>query len=288
MKFFVILILAILSSFSTIAEPLPAGPSQFTFPNADPITVFTYKPYSFDHGPILVVFHGVDRNAEEYRDLAISMANRFKAIVIAPLFDKERFKKERYQWGGLLKNGKAQPRDSWTYAIVHRLVAHVRALEERPDMPYFLIGHSAGGQFLARMAAFYPGEAQRIVAANPGSHLFPSRDLPFGYGFGELPAELNSDEVLRTYLSAPLTLYLGVSDTIEDKNFDTSREAMKEGSSRIERGRACFEKARSLAIEKNWVFNWRKVEVSGVGHSASRMFAAEEVRDALFESAPIP
>jgi pimeloyl-ACP methyl ester carboxylesterase len=159
-------------------------------------------------------------------------------------------------------------------------------MEGRPELPYYLIGHSAGGQFLVRMAAFLPGSARRIVAMNPGSELFPTRELPFGYGFGALPPALSSDAVLRAYLAAPLTLCLGTADTVADREFDRTPAAMRQGSSRLERGRACYAMARALAMAKSWPFNWRKVEIGGVAHSASRMFNGKEVEDALFGTAP--
>jgi poly(3-hydroxybutyrate) depolymerase len=262
--------------------PMPVGSAQFTLAGAEPLTVFTYKPASYAGGPLLVVFHGVGRNAEDYRNDAIVMAERFRVLVAAPLFDAARFRNERYQQGGVLRQGQAQPREQWTYAFIPRLVAQVRAMEGAPGLPYYLIGHSAGGQFLVRMAAFLPGEAQRIVAANPGAELFPTRDLPYGYGFGGLPPDLAGDAALRAFLAAPLTLYLGTGDTVADRHFDRSPAAMRQGSSRLQRNRTCFAMAQRLAAEKGWACNWRKVEIAGVGHSASRMFAGKEVADALF------
>ncbi len=282
MRFLAILLGAMLGIQVAAARPLPPGPSRFVLPNPDPITVFTYKPSSYRNGPLLVIFHGVNRNAEEYRNHAIGMAEKFKAIVVAPQFDSRRFNSDRYQRGGVLRNGKPQPQEQWTYAIVHRLVAQVRAAEGRPAMPYYLIGHSAGGQFLARMAAFSPGDASRIVVANPSSHLFPTRDLPYGYGFGNLPPELSSDARLRAYLAAPLTLYLGKGDIAATANFDASPTAMRQGVSRVERGRACYAMARKLAARNKWTCNWRKIETRGVGHSAAGMFASKDVESALF------
>jgi pimeloyl-ACP methyl ester carboxylesterase len=266
------------------AEPLPVGSGRIECPNAgEPITVFTYKPATYRNGPLLVICHGVGRNAEDYRNFAITMAERFRAIVVAPLFDKERYPSWRYQRGGLLDAaGKLQRSEQWTYAAIPRLVAQVRALEQWPDLPYYLIGHSAGGQFLVRMAAFLPGEASRIVAANPGSHLFPERTQDFGYGFGGLPAELSTDEVIRRYLAAPLTLYLGTGDVLVEPSLDTTEPAMKQGPNRLARGRACFAAAEKLARERGWDFGWRKVETVGVGHEAAFMFAAREMEDALF------
>jgi pimeloyl-ACP methyl ester carboxylesterase len=266
------------------AQPIPAGPGHFELPNgAEPITVFTYKPPTYKDGPLLVVCHGVGRNAEDYRNYAITLAERFGLIVVAPLFDKERFPSERYQHGGLLDTaGRARAPEQWTFAVIPRLIAHVRGCEDRPALPYYFIGHSAGGQFLVRLAAFLPTGAARIVAANPGSHLVPTRDQKFRYGFGGLPPELSSDDLLRRYLATPLTIYLGTGDVLLENSIDLSPEAMRQGPNRLERGRASFAEAQRIAQQRGWIFNWRKVETPGVGHEAALMFAAPEAGDALF------
>lgn len=273
-----------LGAAALCGQPIPKGAGKLEMPNGDePITLFTYKPPTYRGGPLLVVFHGVQRNAEDYRNFAITMAERFGVIVVAPLFDTARFPSLRYQRGGLVDaQGKAQPPDKWTYAIVPKIVAHVRRQEEKPELPYYLIGHSAGGQFLVRMAAFLPGDAVRIVAANAGSQLFPTRDQDFGYGFGGLPAELSTDDVLQRYLATPLVLYQGTGDVLPSNNFDQSPAGMKQGEHRLARGRAAFEEARKLAKARGWEFNWRKVETADIGHEAAFMFAAKEVEDALF------
>jgi len=266
------------------ADPLPIGPAKMECPNgAEPIALFTYKPPTYKDGPLLVVCHGVGRNAEDYRNYAITLAERYGVIVVAPLFDTARFPSLRYQRGGLLdKAGKVQPSDAWTYAVIPKIVGYVRGLEKTPKLPYYLIGHSAGGQFLVRLAAFMPGEAVRIIAANPGSHLFPDREQKFGYGFGGLPDELSNDEVMRRYLAAPLTIYLGTGDITPEHSFDASAEGMNQGPNRLARGRACFAAAQKLAKERGWAFNWRKVETPGIAHEAAFMFAAKEAGDALF------
>ncbi|HEY1109795.1 MAG TPA: hypothetical protein VGE76_14200, partial [Opitutaceae bacterium] len=266
------------------AEPLPKGPGQVVFANAgEPITLFTYKPPTYKGGPLVVVCHGVQRNAEDYRNFAITMAERFGAIIVAPLFDTARFPSARYQRGGLVgKDGKAQAPEQWTYAIIPKVVAHVRGLEGRADLPYYLIGHSAGGQFLVRMAAFLPEGPVRIVAVNAGSQLLPTREQAFGYGFGGLPPELSNDEVLKRYLAAPLTLYQGTGDVLKSSTLDQSEAAMKQGPHRLARGRAVFDYAQKLAKERGWAFNWRKVETPDIGHFAAFMFAAKETEDALF------
>ena len=205
-------------------------------------------------------------------------------MLVAPLLDTTRFPAEDWtQRGGILDaDGKARPREQWLYNVVPAIVAEVRARERRPEMPYHLLGHSAGAQFLVRLAAFMPGEARNIVAGNAGALLFPSRDHAFGYGFGGLPSELADDAMLRRFLAAPLTLYLGTSDTGNPKQFDTNEAALtKQGPHRLGRNRAFFELGRKLAQERSWTFNWRKVEAPGVGHDGAGMFAAPELEDAL-------
>lgn len=263
---------------------LPIGSSDYTFANgAEPIRVFAYKPATYRDGPLIVVFHGVARNAEDYRNFAINLAERSRAIVVTPLFDRERFPMERYQRGGITRDGKPQPREAWTYAVVPRLVADVLTKEGRSELPYYYLGHSAGGQFLVRLAAFLPEGPKRIIAANPGSHLFPTRETEFGYGFGGLPPPWSDDESLRRYLAAPLTLYLGTADTDPNaKSLDRSAAALRQGKSRYERGHACFAFARALAAERGWTFGWRLVEAAGIGHDAALMFAAPEAMDAVF------
>jgi pimeloyl-ACP methyl ester carboxylesterase len=149
-------------------------------------------------------------------------------------------------------------------------------------MKYWIIGHSAGGQFAMRMSAFQDTGAERIVAANPGTDLFPTRDLPFGWGFGGLPESLSNDEQLRRYLAAPLTLYLGTADDHKDEDLDMSENSMKQGEGRLQRGRAAFALGEKTAREHGWHFGWRKVEADGVPHDHEKMFAHEACETALF------
>jgi len=278
------LLFAFLLAATLPAAPLPAGAAVQDIPTTGGvIKVFTYRPSLYTDGPLVLVFHGAGRNAEDYRNFAIAVAERFKVLVAAPLFERDRFPPAAYIRGGLLQpDGTLQPPDQWTYALVPQLLAALRAGEGRPDLPYYLIGHSAGGQFLARFVAFCPTEAERVVAANPGSHLFPRTDWNFGYGFGGLPAALSDEAALRRYLAAPLTIYLGTGDILGDtSNLDQSAEAMLQGPHRLARGRACFEFAQQLAVERGWTFNWRKVETPGIGHDGGGMFAAPEMAEAL-------
>lgn len=266
------------------ASPIPTGLSHFevgTGTNA--ITVFTYKPSGYHDGPLVVVFHGLLRNAEEYCRYCIPLAESNHVIIAAPLFSTNQYDNEEYQRGGVMKKGVFQPREHWSYARMPAIIGAVRTAEGNPALPYYFIGHSGGGQFAMRMSAIFPTEARRIVACNPGSDLFPRRDWKFGYGFGGLPEELSDDAALQRYLAAPLTFCLGLEDIDpQHPELDRSTAAELEGRFRLERGRACFAYAQKLAQANGWKFNWRKVEVPGIAHDGKAMLEAKEVQEALF------
>ncbi len=166
----------------------------------------------------------------------------------------------------------------WSGRLVLALVDWARQQDGRP-LAYSLLGHSAGGQFLERLAAFVPTQAKRIVVANPGSYVFPSLEIAAPYGLGKIYAGAEGEAQLRRYLELPLTIHLGEADTRDDR--DDSSEARAQGASRHQRGVNTFNAARTLAQSRGWTLNWRLVELPGVGHNAQKMFAAKQVSDAL-------
>jgi hypothetical protein len=261
------------------AGPIAAGNGQQTVDlDGTRLVVFTYRPSCSDPS-LLLVFHGNARNPRRYRDDARPLADRNCLLLVAPLFDKRTFPIWRYQRGGIVKEGVVQnPRD-WTGRLVLDLVDWVRGQEGRP-LTYSLFGHSAGAQFLDRLTAFVPTEARRIVVANPGSYVVASLDIAAPYGLGNVYAPAEGEAQLRRYLIQPLTIYLGEGDTREDDR-DESPDALAEGASRYQRGLNVFNAGKALALGRGWTFNWRLVELPGVGHSARKMFAAPQASEAL-------
>ncbi len=262
------------------AQPIAAGDGRQTVDIAGTrLTVFTYRPVNCSDPSLLLVFHGNARNARTYRGYAQALADRHCLLLVAPLFDRRDFPAWRYQRGGIVKDGMVQNPQDWTGMLVPALADWVRQQEGRP-LVYSLLGHSAGSQFLERLAAFVPTQARRIVVANPGSYVSPSLDVAAPYGLGKVYAGADGEARLRRYLEQPLTIYLGEGDTHVDDR-DDSPEARVQGASRHERGVNVFNAGRTVARERGWTFNWRLVELPGVGHSAQKMFAAPQLADAL-------
>jgi pimeloyl-ACP methyl ester carboxylesterase len=274
-----VLIGCLLGSTPIRAEPIATG-RQTADANGTPIDVFTYRPGGCADPSLLLVFHGAQRDAADYRDYARPLADRHCLLVVAPLFDKHSFPSWRYQRGGIVrKNGTVRnPRD-WTGRLVPGLAEWARKQEGRP-LAYSLIAHSAGGQFLSRVAAFVPTEAKRIVLANAGTYVFPSLTVAAPYGLGKVYSGADGETQLRRYLEQPLTVYLGEDDDQDDDRNNTP-EARAQGASRHARGLNVFGAGQKLAQARGWAFNWRLVQLPGVGHDAQKMLAAPQAADAL-------
>ena len=247
--------------------------------NGTPMVVFTYRPAGCSDPALLLVFHGIARNAGTYRDDARTLADRLCLLVVAPVFGKRAFPAWRYQRGGIVKDAVVQNARDWTGTLVLDLVAWARWQEGR-SLPYSLLGHSAGGQFLDRLAAFVPTEARRIVIANAGSYVFASLEIDAPYGLGKVYSGTDGEAALRRYLEQPLTIYLGQGDTRDDERNDYP-EALAQGASRYQRGLNVFNAAKTLAQARGWKFDWRLVELPGVGHNARKMFSAPQASEAL-------
>ena len=244
------------------------------------IDVYTYRPQGCAAPSLLIVFHGNGRGARSYLKSARDLADRGCFVVYAPLFDEKRFPNWSYHRGGLVHDGKLLPEDSWTTEIVRDLVDWAQAQEGRPDAATFLFGHSAGGQFLSRVAAYdLPVDVERIVIANPSTYVLPTAEENAPYGYGGLP-EAQADAWMRAYLAAPITIYLGSADT-GGKDLTMTDEAVRQGDNRLDRGRQTYEAARDAAARRGWPFNWQLVQADDVGHSARGMLTAAEMARAL-------
>jgi len=239
------------------------------------------KPHNYKGERFILLFHGASRTAAGYRDSAAGMAERFRSLVVVPEFDLERFPNRLYQFGGVFReDGSVAQSGQRTYAFVPRIVTYIRDREGDAGLPYLLVGFSAGGQFVGRMAAFLDTDADRIVAISSGSCMFPTRDLDFGLGFGGLPEALSSDERIRRYLAQRITVYIGTNDT-ELAQLPTG-EAYAQGVHRYSRNLRWFNEAMDLAYEREWDFNWRLVIADGPGHSPPDMFDHPQTENALF------
>jgi pimeloyl-ACP methyl ester carboxylesterase len=240
-----------------------------------PIEVFTYGPRSTPR-LLLLVFHGMHSDADVYRDRAHPLGDRLGAVVVAPRFEPPRFTVPLYQRGGVAPDGVFVPPGKRTVDLIAPLVAWA-ATACGGAIPHALIGHSAGGQFLSRLAAFAPTGATRYVIGNPSTWVLPSTEDAVPYGFAGTP---DPEPALRAYLALPITALLGTEDT-GTSNLASEPEAVTQGGTRLQRGRNAFAKAKAKAEILGCPFNWAVAEVPGVGHDSAQMFASRQAFEAL-------
>jgi poly(3-hydroxybutyrate) depolymerase len=158
MKLLCVFTLATFPIFSLGAAPseaIPEGKGWVSVGEGErAIQVYTYKPKGFSNGPIFFVFHGAKRNAEDYRNWTISLAEKHHAMVAAPFFDQERFLAHLYSWGGILtKDGALRNRKQWSFPMATEVIQDILKREGDPKRDHYLIGHSGGGQFLLVLRA---------------------------------------------------------------------------------------------------------------------------------------
>ncbi len=249
------------------------GSERVALPGAA-LTVLTYRPTACRPRLLMLVFHGVGRDPAPYRAHARPLADPSCAVVVAPLFDHARFPRDDYQYGGVpgeAPGGRA-------IDLVMPLVAWARAALGTPDLPFVLVGHSAGAQFLDRVAAYAPPPAARILLANPSTWVLPDASVPAPFGFGGPGG--GGEDALRRYLALPVSVLLGGAD-VRSRNLARGPEADAQGPTRLARGETAFRRAREVAHAHGWAFGWTLAVVPGVGHDAAAMLASPEAAAAL-------
>jgi len=270
-----------------LAEPIGLGNAQQTASiDGVDLPVFAYRPSGCEPRLLLLVFHGVGRDGGPYRDHARPLADRVCAIVVAPQFDQKRFPRNEYQYGGVTAASVGAGASATSMAgrrtvdLIPDLVAWAREAAGQNRLPYILLGHSAGAQFVDRVAAYAPVPAARFVVANPSTWVLPDTDTQVPFGFGGLGTEEVDEKALRAYLAEPLTVLLG-QDDVHQRWLAQGKQARAQGDNRYERGTHAFHEAEDVAKRNGWTFGWKLVEVPGVGHDAAAMFGSPQAVEAL-------
>jgi|GEM_PF-2964796 len=269
-----------------MASNLPAAPvgKQTLDVNFGGTTLetFTYRPAGEIKG-VLLNFHGSSRNAVGARDAAMKMADTYGLYVVSPKFEKADFPNSDYQMGGVtLSGGGLQSKDDWTISLADDIAKWAHGMVGNdPNDETIAFGHSAGGQFVSRLAAFGPDIFDKIIVGNPSTHVRASLTEKLPYGFDGL-SSADQEAYLKDYLADPVTIYVGSKDNDPNApDLANGSAAMEQGANRLERAEFVYEEAKELAASKGWEFNWELVIADGVSHSAGGLFNAPEWKDAF-------
>jgi poly(3-hydroxybutyrate) depolymerase len=263
------------------AQGLPAGSGRIEIPEPAgatpaPMPVWFHRPAGWTPaGKVIVVLHGLQRDADRYRDEWRALSDRHAALLLVPEFSREKFPGTRwYNFGNLQDDaGAATPPDAWSFHAFDRVVAAAMREAGATRPGYVLYGHSAGAQFVHRFLLLTGApRAEAVVIANSGSYTLPVMDRPFVEGLAGTAAD---PATLRAVFARPVQLHLGEADT-DPNHSSLPRQpwAVAQGSHRFARGWHFFDVSRRAAAAMGAPFAWRVVTVPGVGHSNAGMAEA--------------
>ncbi len=255
---------------------LSDGSGSFGFPfvsagTSGHIKVWYHRPATADaDAPIVFVMHGTGRNGEGYRKAWIPLADARRFVLLVPEFS-------RAQYGGnynlerlTQRDGTRVPPEQWPYAAIENIFDAVRAANGFTARTYDIYGHSAGAQFVHRLAFLLPDARYRVaVVANAGWYTMPEGDVDWPYG---LRGTAVSAPQLTGVFSRRIIVLLGDRDVDPlDPDLRRTPEALAQGEHRFSRGHAFFDRAKRAAAQRNAPFAWALRVAPGVAHSNGGM-----------------
>ncbi|QEM83402.1 hypothetical protein [Halomonas binhaiensis] len=270
---------------------LDAGSGHYEFDDPatqQKISVYYYQPSRYDADmPIVLVLHGLRRDAEAYRDSWVEFAEREGLMILAP-----RFSSDTYPGGngfnlgnvfqatsaeesrGFIQPEQMNPPELWVFTLIERVFADFRTHRStNRHETYYLYGHGAGAQVAHRFAMFMPeSHAEEIIIGAAGWYTMPDETIEWPYGIRGVP--MLDTSAIKAYLAQPMLLLAGGADTatLHTVMRQTSL-ANAQGATRVERTRHYFEFARSRAQRLGTAFNWKHWVMPGVTHSPDQMTA---------------
>jgi pimeloyl-ACP methyl ester carboxylesterase len=230
--------------------------------------------------PPLVAVHGIRRDARAQAALFGPRAAALGRVVVAPVFDAERWPRYQRLGGGA---------DRALLALLQRL----RSLGRLPAGRVELFGFSGGAQFAHRFALLHPGALSRLCVACAGWYTFPDAEAyPLGLG-GDSTRAARMRERIDDFLRLPIDVCVGALDTRRDRH--TRRGATidaQQGRHRRERASRWSEALAIEAAVRGHLPRVRLAVLPGCGHDFRRCMLrgglAERVLHAPLELRALP
>jgi predicted esterase len=249
------------------------------------IKVWTYKPQEWKSGnKIVFVMHGGGRNAKDYLNAWIEIAQKKNVLIVAPEFQNKfaKYITNDYQEGNLFTFfGTKNPKSEWAYTVIENIFDHIKSVNTITNESYDIFGHSAGGQFVHRMILLMP-EARigTAISANSGFYSLPKENLEFPYGFKNTEIDLKP-ELIKAYKKRLIILLGELDNDPSLGTFRTTDLAMEQGAYRLERGANFYKANKELKNRNKWEFNWTIDTIKNVGHDYKKMSknAAEWIKN---------
>lgn len=288
--------------------------SDFPLPSHSKIKVYENFPLNFTNPDIeraIIVIHGIARNADEYFKYVIdasvleNLENR--TLIVAPHFKISSDSKDSDElyWSDSWKFGNnSAENEIGSFEVLDRIIESIWLSGHFPNLKKIvIIGHSAGGQFVARYVAGSPVVDRfsiqvSYVISNPSSYIYfndkrtdgnkgfvtPNNSCPdyntYPYGLEQMNSymsHVSSYELSSRFNHRNVSLLLGEADTLDDY-LDTSCEANLQGKHRFERGLNYYQFIKTFYPDSRLQLR----TVPNIGHSGKAMIQSKMGRELLF------
>ena len=268
----------------------------------------------------VVVVHGGARHAEQDYQEMMAAGTAAHAdghtIVLAPLFPAATDEPGAHDayWdkqGWKIGANAIAPAGLSSFAVMDSLLASLADPQRFPHLSHITVtGHSSGGQFTQRYAAFGqpPNRLHRIhftyAPMNPSSYVYFDAQRPAPHGIFQVPntlncpnyddykyglqartgyvADLTAAQASAQYASRRVTLFNGGQDDHQNGDMADSCAAMLEGPDRATRGANYAHYIHNLYPNAPHT----RVVIAGVGHHSKEMFTSPMTQPALFGTQP--
>lgn len=243
-----------------------------------PINVFYHIPAGDKTNmPIVIVFHGDERNAADYRDIWVNASEQNGFMIFAPEFTDADFPGgSSYIIGNVYQNGNFPTPESlndesiWTFSIIEPLFDFIKTKTLSNEQTYDLFGHSGGGQFVHRFVLLKPNaRINRAIAANSSWYTVPDGIANFPYGIMNSP--ITSIQP-NTYFSIRLYITVGeLGNNGSDPSIRHNTASDLQGLNRLDRANYFFNNSQNYAQAVQSPFNWQFHIVPNSGHDPTKM-----------------
>ena len=251
------------------------------------LDVYCHIPENSDSStPIVFLFHGNNRNANEYRNSLVAKANLYGFILLVPEFTTTQFPGgDGYNLGNVFTDGDNPSASSlnneseWAFSVIEPLFTYAIQNLNNQSSKYHIIGHSAGAQFAHRFLFFKPlARIDKMVASAAGWYTTLDLETNFPYGINASPLE---DINFSLLFSKQLTILVGSNDN--DPNSSVLRHNSivdLQGLNRLDRAISFYNNAQSKAADLNVNFEWDFVINPNEDHNY--LIAVSKASDIIF------
>ena len=280
------------SAVADLTQKINTGSGVFTFTYSDlpekPINVYYHVPNGLkENMPIVLVFHGDERNAVDYREIWINAANQYGFMVFAPEFTELQFPgASAYHIGNVYQDGNyptsttLNNENVWTFSMIEPLFDYIKNQTKSNQLTYNMFGHSAGGQFVHRFVMLKPSaRIKKAVAANSGWFTVADGVANFPYGILNCPIQSTNPAL---YFSKNLIISVGgLDNSATDASLRHNTQSDLQGLNRLQRANYFYTKSLAYANKTNIPFNWQYHLVPNSGHDPILM--SNDAVDLLFK-----